>query len=71
MTDADLSRPTGGKARRLVLYDAPGADRKAGEHTVFGDLLRLDGDRPPQSVSAVWASWLTWRTTLRLVRCLM
>jgi len=24
----------------LVLYDAPGADRKEGEHTVFGDLLR-------------------------------
>lgn len=28
-----------GKARWLVLYDAPGADRKDGEHTVFGDLL--------------------------------
>jgi len=26
----------------LVLYDAPGADRKEGEHTVFGDLLRHD-----------------------------
>ena len=26
----------------LVLYDAPGADRKDGEHTVFGDLLRHD-----------------------------
>jgi hypothetical protein len=23
-----------------VLYDAPGADRKDGEYTVFGDLLR-------------------------------
>jgi len=23
-----------------VLYDAPGADRREGEHTVFGDLLR-------------------------------
>lgn len=30
----------GGKASWLVLYDAPGADRKEGEHTVFGDLLR-------------------------------
>lgn len=26
----------------LVLYDAPGANRKEGEHTVFGDLLRRD-----------------------------
>jgi hypothetical protein len=26
----------------LVLYDAPGADRREGEHTVFGDLLRHD-----------------------------
>ncbi len=31
-----------GKARWLVLYDAPGDDRKDGEHTVFGDLLRHD-----------------------------
>ena len=31
-----------GKASWLVLYDAPGADRKEGEHTVFGDLLRRD-----------------------------
>ena len=31
-----------GKPRWLVLYDAPGADRKEGEHTVFGDLLRHD-----------------------------
>jgi hypothetical protein len=23
-----------------VLYDAPGADRRDGAHTVFGDLLR-------------------------------
>jgi hypothetical protein len=30
----------GGKPRWLVLYDAPGADRLDGEHTVFGDLLR-------------------------------
>ena len=30
----------GGKPRWLVLYDAPGADRRDGEHTVFGDLLR-------------------------------
>jgi hypothetical protein len=33
---------SGGKARWLVLYDAPGADRREGEHTVFGDLLRHD-----------------------------
>lgn len=32
----------GGKASWLVLYDAPGADRKEGEHTVFGDLLHRD-----------------------------
>ncbi len=31
-----------GKPRWLVLYDAPGDDRKEGEHTVFGDLLRHD-----------------------------
>jgi hypothetical protein len=30
----------GPQARWLVLYDAPGADRREGEHTVFGDLLR-------------------------------
>ena len=29
-----------GKPSWLVLYDAPGPDRKEGEHTVFGDLLR-------------------------------
>ena len=28
------------KPRWLVLYDAPGDDRREGEHTVFGDLLR-------------------------------
>lgn len=33
---------SGGKPRWLVLYDAPGADRKDGEYTVFGDLLRHD-----------------------------
>ena len=33
---------TEGKAHWLVLYDAPGADRKDGEHAVFGDLLRHD-----------------------------
>jgi hypothetical protein len=33
---------SGGKASWLVLYDAPGADRKASEYTVFGDLLRHD-----------------------------
>ena len=33
---------SGGKASWLVLYDAPGADRKEGEHIVFGDLLRHD-----------------------------
>ncbi len=32
----------GGKPKWLVLYDAPGADRRDGEHTVFGDLLRRD-----------------------------
>lgn len=31
-----------GQARWLVLYDAPGADRRDGECTVFGDLLRRD-----------------------------
>ena len=30
----------GGKPCWLVLYDAPGADRRDGEHVVFGDLLR-------------------------------
>ncbi len=32
----------GGKASWLVLYDAPGADRKGGEHTLFGELLHRD-----------------------------
>lgn len=31
-----------GRAAWLVLYDAPGPDRKDGEHAVFGDLLRRD-----------------------------
>jgi hypothetical protein len=31
-----------GQPSWLVLYDAPGADRREGEHTVFGDLLRHD-----------------------------
>ncbi len=31
-----------GKASWLVLYDAPGADRRQGEGTVFGDLLHRD-----------------------------
>lgn len=31
---------SGGQPNWLVLYDAPGADRKDGEYTVFGDLLR-------------------------------
>lgn len=31
-----------GKALQLVLYDAPGADRRDGEHAVFGDLLDRD-----------------------------
>jgi hypothetical protein len=31
-----------GRMSWLVLYDAPGAGRKDGEHTVFGDLLRRD-----------------------------
>jgi Protein of unknown function (DUF3616) len=29
-----------GQPQWLVLYDAPGADRRDGEHAVFGDLLR-------------------------------
>lgn len=33
---------TGGKPSWLVLYDTPGADRRDGEHTVFGDLLCHD-----------------------------
>lgn len=36
------SNLSGGKAGWLVLYDAPGADRKEGEHTVLSDLLRHD-----------------------------
>lgn len=32
----------GGKPSWLVLYDAPSEDRKEGERTVFGDLLRHD-----------------------------
>jgi hypothetical protein len=32
----------GRKPRWLVLYDAPRADRRDGEHTAFGDLLRRD-----------------------------
>lgn len=32
----------GSKPSWLVLYDAPGADRRDGEHAVFGDLLRHD-----------------------------
>ncbi len=31
-----------GKPSWLVLYDAPGSDRKDGEYTVFGDLLHHD-----------------------------
>ena len=33
---------SGGKPGWLVLYDAPGEDRREGLHTVFGDLLRHD-----------------------------
>ena len=33
---------SGDKPGWLVLYDAPGSDRRDGEHTVFGDLLRVD-----------------------------
>jgi hypothetical protein len=33
---------SGDKANWLVLYDAPGAERKEGEHDVFGDLLGHD-----------------------------
>ncbi len=32
----------GGKVAWLVLYDAPGPDRREGEFTVFGDVLRRD-----------------------------
>jgi hypothetical protein len=35
---AELNR--GGRPTWLVLYDAPGPDRRDGEHAVFGDLLR-------------------------------
>jgi hypothetical protein len=31
-----------GKPRWIVLYDAPGPDRKDGKGTVFGDLLHVD-----------------------------
>ena len=31
---------SGGKPGWIVLYDAPGADRRDGEYTVFGDLLQ-------------------------------
>ena len=31
---------TGGEPSWLVLYDAPGANRRDGEHAVFGDLLQ-------------------------------
>ena len=31
---------SGGNARWVVLYDAPGTDRKDGEHIAVGDLLR-------------------------------
>jgi hypothetical protein len=33
---------SGGKPSWLVLYDAPGTDRKEGGYTVFGDVLRHD-----------------------------
>ena len=33
---------TRGRPTWLVLYDAPGPDRREGTHTVFGDLLRHD-----------------------------
>ena len=33
---------SGGKTQWLVLYDAPGPERRDGEHAVFGDLLRRD-----------------------------
>jgi hypothetical protein len=36
---ANLSK---GKPNWLVLYDAPGVDRREGDRTVFGDLLRHD-----------------------------
>jgi len=40
---------SGGSPGWLVLYDSPGADRREGEHTVFGDVLRHGGDSPPTS----------------------
>ena len=40
--DLPTALSSDGKASWLVLYDAPGADRKEGEHTVFGDLLHRD-----------------------------
>ena len=36
------SSMTPGKPSWLVLYDAPGADRKDGEYTIYADLLRHD-----------------------------
>lgn len=38
----ELAQVTQGKPSWLVLYDAPGPDRKDGDYTVFGDLLRSD-----------------------------
>jgi hypothetical protein len=38
----ELTESKNGKPSWLVLYDAPGADRKDGEFTVYGDLLRHD-----------------------------
>ena len=43
--EAICNLPPGMSGRKpiwLVLYDAPDADRREGEHTVFGDLLRHD-----------------------------
>jgi Protein of unknown function (DUF3616) len=35
---------SGSQGHWMVLYDAPGPDRKEGEHVVFGDLVRREGD---------------------------
>ena len=41
-----------GQPSWLVLYDAPGADRKDGEYTVFGDVLHHASDASAVSVAA-------------------
>ncbi|MFY7856263.1 MAG: DUF3616 domain-containing protein, partial [Rubrivivax sp.] len=49
----DLPAPLcGGSPHWLVLYDAPGPDRRDGEFTVFGDLLRHQGPSRPGAAGA-------------------